>query len=191
MSYRKIIHIDMDAFYASVEQRDNPELRGRPVAVGHAGERGVVSAASYEARKYGVRSAMASLKAMRLCPELVFVPGRMEVYKEVSDHIHGIFHEYTDIIEPLALDEAFLDVTTNKQGIELAIGLSQARRAMHDTSRQGAGLHRPSAHRELLGSGQGDGKAHARIGHTERKRVARMVARRTHTRVWQGGQTIL
>lgn len=125
MNERKIIHIDMDAFYASVEQRDNPELRGRPVAVGHAGERGVVSAASYEARKYGVRSAMASLKAMRLCPELVFVPGRMEVYKEVSDHIHEIFHDYTDIIEPLALDEAFLDVTENKPGIPLAIDIAR------------------------------------------------------------------
>ena len=125
MTDRKIIHIDMDAFYASVEQRDFPELRGRPVAVGHAGERGVVSAASYEARKYGVRSAMASLKAMRLCPELVFVPGRMEVYKEVSDHIHEIFREYTDIIEPLALDEAFLDVTENKKGIELAVDIAR------------------------------------------------------------------
>lgn len=125
MTDRKIIHIDMDAFYASVEQRDNPELRGRPVAVGHAGERGVVSVASYEARKYGVRSAMASLKAMRLCPELVFVPGRMEVYKEVSEHIHEIFREYTDIIEPLALDEAFLDVTENKKGIELAVDIAR------------------------------------------------------------------
>ena len=122
---RKIIHVDMDAFYASVEQRDNPALRGRPVAVGQAGERGVVSAASYEARKYGVRSAMASLKAMRLCPELVFVPGRMEVYKEVSDAIHAIFHDYTDIVEPLALDEAFLDVTHNKRGIPLAIDIAR------------------------------------------------------------------
>lgn len=125
MCKRKIIHIDMDAFYASVEQRDNPELRGRPIAVGHAGERGVVSAASYEARKYGVRSAMASLKAMRLCPDLVFVPGRMEVYKEVSDTIHSIFREYTDIIEPLALDEAFLDVTENKRNIPLAIDIAR------------------------------------------------------------------
>ena len=125
MTERKIIHIDMDAFYASVEQRDNPELRGKPIAVGHAGERGVVSAASYEARKYGVRSAMASLKAARICPELVFVPERMEVYKEVSDHIHEIFHEYTDIIEPLALDEAFLDVTANKKGMPLAIDIAR------------------------------------------------------------------
>ena len=125
MCKRKIIHIDMDAFYASVEQRDNPELRGRPIAVGHAGDRGVVSAASYEARKYGVHSAMASIKAMRLCPDLVFVPGRMEIYKEVSDTIHGIFREYTDIIEPLALDEAFLDVTDNKLNIPLAIDIAR------------------------------------------------------------------
>lgn len=125
MCKRKIIHIDMDAFYASIEQRDNPELRGRPIAVGHAGERGVVAAASYEARKYGVRSAMASIKAMRLCPDLVFVPGRMEIYKEVSDTIHSIFREYTDIIEPLALDEAFLDVTDNKRDIPLAIDIAR------------------------------------------------------------------
>ena len=125
MYNRKIIHIDMDAFYASVEQRDNPDLRGRPLAVGHAGERGVVAAASYEARRYGVRSAMSSLKAMRLCPDLIFVPGRMEVYKEVSYQIHEIFHEYTDIIEPLALDEAFLDVTENKPGILLAVDIAR------------------------------------------------------------------
>ena len=125
MSERKIIHIDMDAFYASVEQRDNPDLRGRPLAVGHAGERGVVAAASYEARKYGVRSAMSSLKAMRLCPELIFVPGRMEVYKEVSLQIHEIFHQYTDLVEPLALDEAFLDVTENKPGIPLAVDIAR------------------------------------------------------------------
>lgn len=125
MSERKIIHIDMDAFYASVEQRDNPELRGRPVAVGHAGERGVVAAASYEARKYGVHSAMSSQKAMRLCPELIFIPGRMEVYKEVSGQTHEIFHEYTDIIEPLSLDEAFLDVTENKKNIPLAVDIAR------------------------------------------------------------------
>ena len=125
MTERKIIHIDMDAFYASVEQRDNPELRGKPVAVGHAEKRGVVSAASYEARKYGVRSAMASLKAKQLCPELIFVPGRMDVYKSVSNHIHGIFSEFTDLIEPLSLDEAFLDVTENKKGIVLAIDIAR------------------------------------------------------------------
>lgn len=125
MSERKIIHVDMDAFYASVEQRDNPDLRGRPIAVGHAGERGVVAAASYEARKYGVHSAMSSQKAMRLCPELIFIPGRMEVYKEVSGQIHDIFREYTDIIEPLSLDEAFLDVTENKKGIPLAVDIAR------------------------------------------------------------------
>lgn len=122
---RKIIHIDMDAFYASVEQRDFPELRGKPLAVGHAEERGVVAAASYEARRYGVRSAMASTKAKRLCPQLIFVPGRMDVYKLVSRQIHEIFHLYTDIIEPLSLDEAFLDVTENKPGIALAVDIAR------------------------------------------------------------------
>ena len=115
----------MDAFYASVEQRDHPELRGLPIAVGHAEERGVVSAASYEARKYGVRSAMSSLKAKQLCPHIVFVPGRMHIYKEVSAQIHAIFHDYTDLIEPLSLDEAFLDVTQNKKGILLAVDIAK------------------------------------------------------------------
>lgn len=125
MTERKIIHIDMDAFYASVEQRDNPELRGKPIAVGHAEERGVVAAASYEARRFGVRSAMSSLKAKRLCPQLIFIPGRMEVYKSVSRQIHEIFHEYTDLIEPISLDEAFLDVTENKPGIPLAVDIAK------------------------------------------------------------------
>lgn len=122
---RKIIHIDMDAFYASVEQRDNPELRGKPVAVGHAEKRGVVAAASYEARKFGVRSAMPSQKAIKLCPQLIFIEGRMEVYKSVSRQIHEIFHDYTDLIEPISLDEAFLDVTDNKKGIELAVDIAR------------------------------------------------------------------
>ena len=122
---RRIIHIDMDAFYASVEQRDNPELRGKPVAVGHADQRGVVAAASYEARKFGIHSAMPSVTAKRLCPDLIFIPGRMEVYKAVSKQIHEIFHEYTDIIEPISLDEAFLDVTQNKPGIELAVDIAR------------------------------------------------------------------
>ena len=125
MNERKIIHIDMDAFYASVEQRDHPELRGKAIAVGHAEERGVVSAASYEARKYGVRSAMSSMKAKQLCPHIVFVPGRMSVYKEVSAQIHTIFRDYTDLIEPLSLDEAFLDVTHNKKGIALAVDIAK------------------------------------------------------------------
>ena len=108
MPLRKIIHVDMDAFYASVEQRDNPELRGRPVAVGHSGKRGVVAAASYEARAFGVRSAMPSTTAMRQCAELVFVPPRFDVYRAVSRQIHTILVEYTLLIEPLALDEAYL-----------------------------------------------------------------------------------
>lgn len=115
----------MDAFYASVEQRDNPELRGKPVAVGHAEQRGVVAAASYEARRFGVRSAMSSQKAIRLCPQLIFIPGRMEKYKSVSRQIHEIFHEYTDIIEPISLDEAFLDVTENKLAIPLAVDIAK------------------------------------------------------------------
>ncbi|MGB2579576.1 DNA polymerase-4 [Elusimicrobium simillimum] len=113
---RKIIHIDMDAFFASIEQRDNPALRGKPVAVGYPGVRGVVAAASYEARKYGVHSAMASKTAMAKCPGLIFVPSRFDVYKEVSAQIRDIFLDYTDLVEPLSLDEAYLDVTVNKKG---------------------------------------------------------------------------
>lgn len=113
---RKIIHIDMDAFYASVEQLDQPELRGKPVAVGGAAERGVVAAASYEARKFGVRSAMPSKTALRKCPALIFVKPRFDRYKEISEQIRSIFFEYTDLVEPLSLDEAYLDVTYSKRG---------------------------------------------------------------------------
>lgn len=114
---RKIIHIDMDAFYASVEQRDNKSLRGKPVVVAGNHERGVVAAASYEARRFGIKSAMSSVKAKELCPELIFVAPRLDYYKTISSAILNIFHRYTDIIEPLSLDEAFLDVTENKKGI--------------------------------------------------------------------------
>ena len=123
---RKIIHIDMDAFFASVEQRDDPALRGKPVAVGGARERGVVAAASYEARKFGVRSAMPSVVAKRRCPELIFVKPRFDVYKAVSQQIREIFAEHTPIIEPLSLDEAYLDVTENLQGIASATEIAEA-----------------------------------------------------------------
>lgn len=122
---RKIIHIDMDAFFASVEQRDHPELRGKPIAVGHDGPRGVVSTASYEARRFGIHSALSMAVAKRRCPNLIIVPGRYAVYKEVSRQMHEIFHEYTELIEPISLDEAFLDVTENKKG--MALGMDIAR----------------------------------------------------------------
>ena len=116
---RKIIHVDMDAFYASVEQRDNPELRGKPVAVGGQ-HRGVVMAASYEARKFGVRSAMPSVTAKRRCPEIIFVKTRFDVYRAVSQQIRAIFADYTDLVEPLSLDEAYLDVTADRRGLGTA-----------------------------------------------------------------------
>ena len=112
---RKIVHIDMDAFFASVEQLDNPELRGKPIAVGGGSERGVVAAASYEARKYGVRSAMSGRQAKKLWPELIFVSSTGARYRAGSEQLREVFHEYTDIVEPLSLDESYLDVTQNKQ----------------------------------------------------------------------------
>jgi DNA polymerase-4 len=126
---RKIIHVDMDAFYASVEQRDDPGLRGRPVAVGHGARRGVVAAASYEARAFGVRSAMPSTTALRKCPELVFVSPRFDVYRAVSNHIRAIFVDYTPLIEPLSLDEAYLDVTQNVRGLPSAAATAAEIRA--------------------------------------------------------------
>lgn len=134
-SFRKIIHIDMDAFYASVEQRDNPKYRGKPIAVGGSpqGRGGVVATASYEARAFGVRSAMPSKRAVQLCSKLIFVKPRFDVYKQVSSQIREIFHRYTDVIEPLSLDEAFLDVTTDKLGIGSAIDIAKLiRQAIKD-----------------------------------------------------------
>ncbi|MDZ7588426.1 MAG: DNA polymerase IV [Parasphingorhabdus sp.] len=126
---RKIIHVDMDAFFASVEQRDHPELRGKPVAVGGSAARGVVAAASYEARKFGVRSAMPSVTAKRLCPDLIFVRHRFDVYREVSQQIRAIFREHSDLVEPLSLDEAFIDVTLDKKGIGNATRIAELIRA--------------------------------------------------------------
>src|ERR1700743_3198116 len=126
---RRIIHIDMDAFYASVEQRDDPALRGRPVAVGGSRERGVVAAASYEARAFGVQSAMPSPGARRLCPDLIFVKPRFEVYRDVSRAIRAIFARYTPLIEPLSLDEAYLDVTADLAGLGSATAVAERIRA--------------------------------------------------------------
>ena len=158
---RKIIHIDMDAFFASVEQRDFPELRGKPVAVGGSAARGVVAAASYEARVFGVRSAMPSVTARRLCPNLVFVKPRFDVYRGISEQIRAVFAEHTDLIEPVALDEAYLDVTHTRQGLATATEVARAHtsRQVHsaassETARAGrciregeVGVHRQVARR--------------------------------------------
>ncbi|WP_439152499.1 DNA polymerase IV [Winogradskyella sp.] len=122
---RKIIHVDMDAFYASVAQMDNPELKGKPIAVGGGGKRGVISAASYEARQFGVKSAMSGRLAEKLCPDLIFVKTDFERYKEISNRIRKIFFDYTDLVEPLSLDEAYLDVTENKIGLPSATFIAQ------------------------------------------------------------------
>ena len=133
---RKIIHVDMDAFFASVEQRDNPELRGKPVAVGGSSGRGVVAAASYEAREFGVRSAMPSVTAKRKCPDLIFCKSRFDVYREVSEQIRAIFNHYTPHVEPLSLDEAYLDVTEDRHGIGSATAIAQAiRRDIRETTK--------------------------------------------------------
>ena len=135
MVNRKIIHVDMDQFYAAVEQRDNPELKGKPIAVGHDAERGVVSTASYEARRFGVHSALSIQVAKRLCPKLIIVEPHFQRYKEVSAQLHQIFHDYTDLIEPISLDEAFLDVTNNKKGIELGVDIArEIKQRIHETT---------------------------------------------------------
>ena len=125
LSPMKIIHVDMDQFFAAVEQHDQPELRGMPIAVGHDAERGVVSTASYEARRFGVHSAQSIQLAKRLCPQLIIVEPHFQRYKEVSAQLRAIFHDYTDLIEPISLDEAFLDVTENKRGIGLAVDIAK------------------------------------------------------------------
>lgn len=131
--YRKIIHIDMDCFYAAVERLDNNNLAGKAIVVGHDSDRGVVATASYEARRYGVHSAQSIRMAKRLCPNLLIIEPRFERYKEISNKIHNIFHRYTDFIEPISLDEAFLDVTQNKKGIELASDIAkEIKAAIHD-----------------------------------------------------------
>jgi DNA polymerase IV len=129
MAARKIIHVDMDAFYASVEQRDDPQLRGKPVIVAWKGNRSVVCAASYEARAFGVRSAMPAVRAQRLCPDAVFVPPDFPRYRAVSKNVHEIFQRHTDLIEPLSLDEAYLDVTENKTGLPTATLVARTIRA--------------------------------------------------------------
>ena len=126
---RKIVHIDMDAFYASVEQRDDPSLRGRPVVVAWRGARSVVWAASYEARRFGIRSAMPAIRAERLCPQAVFVPPDFSRYKAVSKQVRAIFQRHTDLIEPLSLDEAYLDVSENRQNLPSATAVAQAIRS--------------------------------------------------------------
>ena len=129
MAVRKIVHIDMDAFYASVEQRDDPRLRGKPVVVAWKGNRSVVCAASYEARRFGVRSAMPAIHAERLCPEAIFVPPDFPRYRAVSQSTREIFKRHTDLIEPLSLDEAYLDVTENKTGLPTATRVARAIRS--------------------------------------------------------------
>ena len=148
-SFRKIIHIDMDAFYASVEQRDNPELKNKAIAVGGSpeGRGGVVATCSYEARKFGVHSAMPSKKALQLCPHIIFISPRFDVYKEVSRQVREIFHRYTDLIEPLSLDEAYLDVTNDKKGIGSAIDIAMLikkaiREELHLTASAGISVNK-------------------------------------------------
>jgi nucleotidyltransferase/DNA polymerase involved in DNA repair len=165
---RKIIHVDMDAFYASVEQRDHPDLRGKPVAVGGSRERGVVAAASYEARKFGVRSAMPSVTAKRQCPDLIFVNPRFEVYKEISQQIREIFAEHAPIIEPLSLDEAYLDVSKTCRAFRWP-GTSRSRSVTnHVATAMVLQVERPSLRVEIIFDAQhvtlqGEMECHAAV----------------------------
>src|ERR1700738_3495785 len=147
MTVRKIIHVDMDAFYASVEQRDDVQLRGKPVIVAWRGNRSVVCAASYEARRFGVRSAMPASRAERLCPNAVFLPPDFPRYRAVSRHVREIFQRHTDLIEPLSLDEAYLDVLENKTGLPTATQVArtireQIREELKLTGSAGGGAHK-------------------------------------------------
>ena len=167
---RKIIHIDMDAFYASVEQRDDPALKGRPVAVGYPAKRGVVAAASYEARRFGVRSAMPSTIAMRKCADLVFVPPRFDVYRAVSRQIHAIFMEYTPLVEPLSLDEAYLDVTDHLRKRSDSMGDGQGHKETHSRRNRADGLGRNLLQQVPRQACVGPSKAKRPVRHHARRR---------------------
>ena len=221
---RKILHIDMDAFYASVEQRDRPELRGKPVAVGGSRERGVVAAASYEAREFGVRSAMPSVTAKRKCPELVFVTPRFDVYKAVSRQVRAIFAEYTPLVEPLSLDEAYLDVTENLKNVASATEIAeqirgensrrdrahrvrrrlvqqvpgqdgvrsaQARRVVRHFARNGCGLRRKTAGRQVSRNWTGDQCQNGAARHSGRQRSQGPDIGVSPAALWQGRDLLL
>ena len=184
----KIIHVDMDQFFAAVEQRDQPELRGKPIVVGHDAERGVVSTASYEARRFGVHSAQSIKVAKRLCPQLIIVEPHFQRYKEVSMQLRDIFHDYTDMIEPISLDEAsqLLQVSG-----EDSLRLAKARWTHGDSSRQSFGLHCPAEGREDLGSWREDCREDASHGYLYGLGSQEYVAETTDSRVWEDGAGVL